>query len=274
MTGVGPTSAAGIRAGSRPTSPTASSHGCPLEGDHGTRADRAASGAPSRPRAGSHLRSQHSDLGKRLGRARRCRPRSASGRWSGSASTARRVPGRGRRRRLADDDVVEVIWMSERQDGEVEQGVALGRLGPVEDAGDLVTVDEDVVDLQVAVNEHGVHGRSAVSASRRFRVITSPGRTSLAISHSHSSSSREARSSTLRPRHGGSGGRATSGQRHPPQPTPPTTRSTAPEVAECYSRKRGEGERGGSANEPPESEPAPWPSPPPRRRGGSDQRRS
>jgi len=35
------------------------------------------------------------------------------------------------------------------------QRVAPGRLGPVEDAGALVTVDEDVVDLQVAVLSSG-----------------------------------------------------------------------------------------------------------------------
>ena len=44
--------------------------------------------------------------------------------------------------------------MSERQDGEVEQGVALARLGPVDHTGDLVAVDEHVGDLQVAVCEH------------------------------------------------------------------------------------------------------------------------
>ena len=37
---------------------------------------------------------------------------------------------------------------------DVEERVALGRLGPVDDAGDLITGDEDVVDLQVAVDEH------------------------------------------------------------------------------------------------------------------------
>ena len=44
--------------------------------------------------------------------------------------------------------------MSERQGGEVEQGITLARLGPVDDAGDLVAVDEHVRDLQVAVREH------------------------------------------------------------------------------------------------------------------------
>ena len=51
----------------------------------------------------------------------------------------------------------------------------------------------------------GVHGRSAVSASRRLRVTTSAGRTSLATSHSHSPARCDASSSRLRPGHGGSG---------------------------------------------------------------------
>src|SRR5258708_19655986 len=51
----------------------------------------------------------------------------------------------------------------------------------------------------------GVHGRSAVSASWRLRVTRSAGRTSLATSHSHSPSRRDASSSRLRPGHGGSG---------------------------------------------------------------------
>ena len=55
---------------------------------------------------------------------------------------------------VAGDDVAKVLLVCEREGGEVEQRVALGRLGPVDDAGDLVTVDEDVGDLQVAVGEH------------------------------------------------------------------------------------------------------------------------
>ena len=55
---------------------------------------------------------------------------------------------------VAGEDVVEVFSVSEREDGEVEQRVASGRLGPVENASDLVAVDEDVVDLQIAVYEH------------------------------------------------------------------------------------------------------------------------
>jgi hypothetical protein len=46
-----------------------------------------------------------------------------------------------------------MLLVPEREDGDVEERVALGRLGPVDDAGDLVTVDKDVVGLQVAVDE-------------------------------------------------------------------------------------------------------------------------
>jgi hypothetical protein len=55
---------------------------------------------------------------------------------------------------VACDDVAKVLLVSEGEDGEVEQAVALTRLGPVDDAGELVTVDEDVGDLQVVVGEH------------------------------------------------------------------------------------------------------------------------
>src|SRR5262249_37334449 len=51
-------------------------------------------------------------------------------------------------------DVAKVLLVPEREDGQVVQRVALARLGPVEEPGDLVTVDEDVRDLQVAVGEH------------------------------------------------------------------------------------------------------------------------
>ena len=55
---------------------------------------------------------------------------------------------------VAGEHVAEVLRVSEREGGEVEQRIALGRLGPVEHTGDLVALDEDVVDLQVAVDEH------------------------------------------------------------------------------------------------------------------------
>ena len=45
---------------------------------------------------------------------------------------------------VAGDDVVEVLLVCEREGGEVEQRVALGGLGPVDDAGDLAIFDEDV----------------------------------------------------------------------------------------------------------------------------------
>ena len=51
----------------------------------------------------------------------------------------------------------------------------------------------------------GVHGRSAVSASRRLRVTMSAGRTSLVTSHAHSRSRHDASSSRVRPGQGGSG---------------------------------------------------------------------
>src|SRR6266536_1659263 len=55
---------------------------------------------------------------------------------------------------VAGDDVAKVLLVSERQGSEVVQGIALGRLGPVDHAGDLVHVDEYVGDLQVAVREY------------------------------------------------------------------------------------------------------------------------
>src|SRR5439155_1884871 len=55
---------------------------------------------------------------------------------------------------VAGDDVVEVFLVCEREGGEVVQPVTLTRLGPVDDAGDFVTVDEDVGDLEVSVHEH------------------------------------------------------------------------------------------------------------------------
>jgi len=55
---------------------------------------------------------------------------------------------------VAGGDIAKVLLVSERQGGEVVQGIALARLGPVEHARDHVTVDEHVGDLQVAVREH------------------------------------------------------------------------------------------------------------------------
>ena len=177
---------------------------------------------------------------------------------------------------VAGDDVVKVLLVSEREGGEVEQRVALGRLGPVDDAGDLVTVDEDVVDLQVAVDEH-----------RRPRPERSLGEPAVARDHVGGKDvvgdeplalagelrcelvdgSDRAMAAAAR--------RAASGRRHPPRPTPPTTRSTARRDGRVPSpggrRARA---RAASATGSPESGPAPSPSPRPRRRCASDQRRS
>src|SRR4051794_10537285 len=55
---------------------------------------------------------------------------------------------------VAGGDVGEVLLVSERQARQVVHRIALARLGPVDDAGELVTVNEDVADLQVPVREH------------------------------------------------------------------------------------------------------------------------
>src|SRR5437762_9108578 len=52
---------------------------------------------------------------------------------------------------VTGDDVAKVLLVSERQGGEVVQGIPLAGLGPVDHAGDLVTGDEHVGELQVAV---------------------------------------------------------------------------------------------------------------------------
>ena len=48
---------------------------------------------------------------------------------------------------ITGDDVTKVLLVSERQRGEVVQGIALGCLGPIDDPCDLVIRNEDVVDL-------------------------------------------------------------------------------------------------------------------------------
>ena len=55
---------------------------------------------------------------------------------------------------IARDDIVEVLLVRERQRGEVVHCIALAALGPVDDATHLVTVDEDMDNLQVTVDEH------------------------------------------------------------------------------------------------------------------------
>src|SRR4051794_25159397 len=57
---------------------------------------------------------------------------------------------------VAGEDVVQVLLVPERQAGEIPEGVAAARLGPVDHAGDrVIAVDEDMRDLEVAVREHG-----------------------------------------------------------------------------------------------------------------------
>src|ERR1700709_1437775 len=51
------------------------------------------------------------------------------------------------------EELVKALLVSERQDSQVVQGVALAGLRPVQHATDFVIVNEDVVDLQVAVRE-------------------------------------------------------------------------------------------------------------------------
>src|SRR6266581_8699992 len=116
--------------------------------------DRGRTGTRSRrARAASRPGSQHGDLGELLGRAV-----AVLGQPADVSQASHRPPCADEVAvdvgAVAGDDVAKMLLMSEREDGDVEERVALGRLGPVDDTGDLVTVDEDVVDLQVAVDEH------------------------------------------------------------------------------------------------------------------------
>ena len=95
--------------------------------------------------------------------------------------------------------------MSERHGGEVVQGIAPARLRPVEHAGDLVTVDEHVGDLQVAVREDRCprpeRGLGDLAVARdQVGGKDAAGDEPLAFL-----SRRDADSSILRPGHGGSG---------------------------------------------------------------------
>src|SRR3954469_16364198 len=57
---------------------------------------------------------------------------------------------------VAGEDLVQVLLVSERQAGEIVEGVAPARLGPVDHAGDrVIAVDEHMRDLQITVREHG-----------------------------------------------------------------------------------------------------------------------
>src|SRR5882724_8424891 len=106
-----------------------------------------------RARATSQPGSQHGDLGELLGRAV-----AVLGQPADVSQASHRPPCADEVAvdvgAVAGDDVAKMLLMSEREDGDVEERVAMGRLGTVDDTGDLVTVDEDVVDLQVAVDEH------------------------------------------------------------------------------------------------------------------------
>src|SRR4051794_567446 len=104
------------------------------------------------PPAASQPRSQHGDLGIPLGRAVAVLDQPAH-----VGQAAQRPPRADEVEvddgAVAGDDVAEVFRVPEREGGEVEQRIAPPALWPVDDAGDLVTGDEDVVDLQIAVNE-------------------------------------------------------------------------------------------------------------------------
>ena len=121
----------------------------------------------------------------------------------------------------------------------------------------------------------GVHGRSAVSASRRLRVTTSVGRTSFATSQSHPSANRDASWSMLGPGHGGSGASCSVRTAAPAAPTPRATRSTFPERGQVPD-PGGQPARApaASATGSPALAPGPSRSPRPRRRCASGQHRS
>jgi hypothetical protein len=48
---------------------------------------------------------------------------------------------------VASDDVSELLLVSKRQYGEIEQWVALACIGPIDHAGNFVTIDENVSTL-------------------------------------------------------------------------------------------------------------------------------
>ena len=149
-----------------------------------------------RARAASQPGSQHGDLGELLRRAV-----AVLGQPADVGQASQRPPcvdevavdvGA-----VAGDDVAEVLLVSEREDGEVKERVALGRLGPVDHAGDLVTGDEDVVDLQVAVREDRCPRPERSLGEPAVARDQAAGRTSLATSHSHSPARRDASSPGL-----------------------------------------------------------------------------
>ena len=106
----------------------------------------------TRAHTASRPGSQDGDLGHSLGR-----PEAVVGQPADVRQTSQRLPRVDEVAvdfgAIASDDIAKVLFVPERESGEVEERVALRRLGPVDDAGDLIAGDEDVVDLQVAVDE-------------------------------------------------------------------------------------------------------------------------
>ena len=120
-----------------------------------------------RPRAGSQ---QHRDLGHRLGSPKPC---------SASQRTLLRqridhhpAISRGPAGAVAAHHVVEVLRVPEREGGEVEERVAPGRLGPVDDAGDLVVGWRTQVESRSPVAARSRNRTVARTTSRRRPPVT------------------------------------------------------------------------------------------------------
>src|SRR4051812_39082090 len=101
---------------------------------------------PSRSELRPTQRSKHGHLGVLLGRAvavleQPAAPNQAPPRPPCADHAAVDIGA------IAGEDVVKVLLVREGEGGDVVQRVALGRLRPVENAGDLVTVGEDVFDV-------------------------------------------------------------------------------------------------------------------------------
>jgi len=164
----------------------------------------------------------------------------------------------------------------------IVQGGALGRLGPVDHAGDLVAVDKHVGDLQVAVREHG--------PPRPERSVGDP---AVALDQvdgqdtGRYEATRTPRRGARRSRRGadramaGAARRAAPVRRRPLRPTPRTTPATARRggPAPCPEGRRARA-RAASARGRPESGRGPRPSPrlpgrcaPGRRRSSGRRRR-
>jgi hypothetical protein len=98
---------------------------------------------------------------------------------------------------VTGDNVGKVLLVSERQAGQVVQGIALE--APDQSITPVISSPSTntwVICRSPCVNT-GVHGRSAASAIWRLRVTISAGRTPFVTSHSHSPSRRDAISSRL-----------------------------------------------------------------------------